>query len=265
MLGLKDHPHWPLVVDFAKQLGLKGPLLAQLNLSCFANMHRPRLMMAWASDVELPDSIDIAEPEHRIHDAPLPPSMARYALRVDEKQLRILRDQSLLPHRDPVDHLVGFLGLSLAKRAMIWPGTVLPTLMASYGRQHLLPHKLLQENGLLTWLIYDERIQVEHPWQTLRYLQPCEALWLLGFPLFAPHPKDAQNAMHSSSWQFSFAADSWSVCHQRLTLFELECAGSIQSVGTIFCSPWGCTYSPASCLQRAVLLRLQYTLSTGSG
>lgn len=195
VVGLKDHPHWSLVVEFARSLGLKGPTLAQLNLNSIANMQRPRLMMAWSSQIALPEQVEIVQPDTRVHDSPLPESTARYALQITEQQLRVLKDPSLQTHREPVGQLVGLLGVPLAKRVVIWPGTCLPTLMACYGRQHLLPARLLKENGLLTWLLYDERGLVSQPQQALRYLQPFEALWLLGFPLFGPHPVDPAAAM----------------------------------------------------------------------
>ena len=195
VVGLRDHPHWPLVVDFAKSIGLKGPTLARLNLSTFANMQRPRLMMAWSNEFDLPEQVVIEKPALRVHDSPLDASQARYAIQLNEQQLMVLRDPLLQTNRDPVHQLIGLLGVPLAKRAVIWPGTCLPTLMANYGRQHLLPRRLLTENGLLTWLVYDERGALSSPLQALRYLQPFEALWMMGFPLFGPHPVDSAAAM----------------------------------------------------------------------
>ena len=143
----------------------------------------------------LTEQVEIVKPDLKVHDSPLAASQARYAIQLNDQQLAALRDPLLQTNREPVHQLVCLLGVPLAKRAVIWPGTCLPTLMANYGRQHLLPRRLLTENGLLTWLVYDERGVLSSPLQALRYLQPFEALWMLGFPLFGPHPVDPAVAM----------------------------------------------------------------------
>ena len=108
VVGLRDHPHWPLVVDFAKSIGLKGPTLARLNLSTFANMQRPRLMMAWSNEFDLPEQVAIEKPALRVHDSPLAASQARYAIQLNEQQLMVLRDPLLQTNRDPVHQLIWF-------------------------------------------------------------------------------------------------------------------------------------------------------------
>ena len=123
-------------------------------------------MMAWSNEFDLPEQVVMEKPALRVHDSPLAASQARYAIQLNEQQLMVLRDPLLQTNRDPVHQLIGLLGVSLAKRAVIWPGTCLPTLMANYGRQHLLPRRLLTENGLLTWLVYDEDDGISTVWSS---------------------------------------------------------------------------------------------------
>ncbi len=79
-------------------------------------------------------------------------------LRVKREVLRFLADPELSVGNRVVTAVDReTYGYGIAERTYRWPGDVLPVLMASHGRQHLLPLKLLQQN-VMAWVVADARI-----------------------------------------------------------------------------------------------------------
>ena len=115
-------------------------------------------------------------------------------LRISRETLRMLADPELLVHHRVVSKQDrDEYGYGIAERVFKWPGDVLPTLMANHGRQHLLPRRLLQQNGLLAWVVAD--LKIGNGVQSLRTLHPFEALWLVGFDVFGPVFANQDTAM----------------------------------------------------------------------
>ena len=189
VLGLLKHEHWPLILDFAKGFGQFG--WVELNLSVIAPMQRPRLFV-----VQCENEVD-EFPSHEVRNfanraqqdlyiqASLIDSVEAASLRVSREVLKFLADPAMAVGQrvvPPEDREI--YGYGIAERTYQWPGDVLPVLMANHGRQHLLPKKLLHQDGLMAWVLADKRIG--QGVQSLRALHPFEALWLLGFDVFGP-------------------------------------------------------------------------------
>jgi len=80
-------------------------------------------------------------------------------LRVSREVLRFLADPTMAVGERvvPIEDRETY-GYGIAERTYQWPGDVLPVLMANHGRQHLLPKKLLHQNGFMAWVLADKRI-----------------------------------------------------------------------------------------------------------
>ena len=195
--GLLNHDHWPIILEFAKCFG--HLTWNEFNLSVIAPMQRQRLFLAQSSDeCDLDSKVVQKYFALVVQGIDIAPSLIDPAeaelLRVKREVLRFLADPELsVGNRvvTPADRET--YGYGIAERTYRWPGDVLPVLMASHGRQHLLPRKLLQQNGLMAWVVADARIGVGT--NALRTLHPFEALWLLGFDVFGPVNAFTENAM----------------------------------------------------------------------
>ena len=198
VLGLLKHEHWPLILDFAKGFGQFGWI--ELNLSVIAPMQRPRLFVVqYGMECDVFPSHDVrnfanlALQELYIQPSLIDPVEAAM-LRVSREVLKFLADPAMAVGQRVVHTKDRELyGYGVAERTYQWPGDVLPVLMANHGRQHLLPKKLLHQNGLMAWVLADKRLG--HGVQSLRAMHPFEALWLLGFDVFGPISASKEDMM----------------------------------------------------------------------
>jgi len=188
VVGLSNHDHWPCIVDFAKKFG--GFEWLALNLNSICPMQRPRLFIVQSDPGFQVSPQDVKSFAAKVsQDLRVPPSLIDAAeatlLRVTREVLRFLADPAMMVGQRVVtkDAREAF-GYGVAERTYQWPGDEVPVLMANHGRQHLLPRKLLHQNGLMAWVLSDKRLG--EGVASLRTMHPFEALWLLGFDVFGP-------------------------------------------------------------------------------
>ena len=188
VMGLTGHAHWPLIEEFARVFG--SWTWVNLNLCTITTMQRPRIFIVQANyGNDILDKMIKEYVSKVVQDIVIAPTVIDPAeaalLRISRDTLRMLADPELLVHHRVVSKEDrDEYGYGIAERVFQWPGDILPTLMANHGRQHLLPRRLLQQNGLLSWVVAD--LNIGNGVQSLRTLHPFEALWLLGFDVFCP-------------------------------------------------------------------------------
>ncbi len=198
--SLSTHGHWKLIESFAASLG--NWVAVEINLARITAMQRPRLFMAQTRPGKTLDKKKIGEwISIALQDISITPQLhheedAVSGLSLEPTLIPLLKDPllSFNPRVVSTEKRRTY-GHGLAERVFDFPGEVLPVLMASYGRQRKLPRKLLEKKGLLTWLVADPRIG--EGLRSIRYLQPAEALWSLGFGLFGPWLSDQTIVMKS--------------------------------------------------------------------
>lgn len=200
VFSLASHVHWKLIQSFAAHFG--NWCAIDINLARIAPMQRPRLFMVQTEaegpidSKKLKEWVDIALQDARIRAQLHHVRDATHCLTLEPTLLPLLKDPLLCFNPRFVDREKRMTyGHGLAERIFNFPGEILPVVMASYGRQHKLPRDLLEKKGLLTWLVSDSRLG--GGLRSVRYLQPAEALWLLGFGLFNPWLADQNLVMKS--------------------------------------------------------------------
>ena len=184
------HQHFPVVQWFAGKMLGKELVTKVLDLQTWAAMVRNRVFL-FGGVTKKP----VVRPQWLPRDrrqaakAVIKDQVGLSDAQIPEEVVSILQEYELLPASSRGRLRVGFAPQDVLM-ARVERG-VLPVLMASYRRQHLLPKRLLVSKGLFTFLV--QETGDEKP----RYLDSFEAARHMGFGIGLCLPSDSQVAAHA--------------------------------------------------------------------
>ena len=188
--ALLRHQHFPVIQWFAKKVLGQKLTTKVLELQNWAAMSRRRVFLFDGVEKVTPLQPAIL-PLNRRHavKAVIADELGLQDARIPDDVIPLLQDYDLLPATNRRKLKVGFRSQDVLV-ARVEQG-ILPVMMASYRKQHLLPKDLLVAKGLFTFLVKEVHDEVP------RYLDCFEAARHMGFGLGLCLPPDGQIAAHA--------------------------------------------------------------------